>query len=68
MLDGVEADRSELQGLLHRRMQIGEFEAFQEPQYLHIAGVCVSASAESCRFSFDGANGGYLLFAGGARV
>ena len=36
MLDGVEADRTKLEGLLHRRMQIGKLEAFQQPQHLHI--------------------------------
>ena len=36
MLDGVEADCAELKGLLHRRMQICQFEAFQKTENLHI--------------------------------
>jgi len=36
MFDRVEADRAELKGLLHRSMQIGKLEAFQQAQDLHI--------------------------------
>jgi hypothetical protein len=36
MFDGVEADGPEMQGLLHRRMQIANVKAFQQPQHLHI--------------------------------
>lgn len=36
MFDRVEADRPDLNGLLHRRMQIGEPEAFQQTQHVHI--------------------------------
>src|SRR3546814_13834608 len=41
MLDRIEADRTEMQGLLHRRMQIGEVEAFQQPQNLHVLAPAV---------------------------
>ena len=36
MLDGVEADCAELEGLLHRRMQVRNLEALQQAQDLHI--------------------------------
>ncbi len=36
MLDRIEADCAELDRLLHRRMQIGELETFQQSQNLHV--------------------------------
>ena len=36
MLDGVEANRTELEGLLHRRMQVRKLEALQQAKNLHI--------------------------------
>ena len=36
MLHGVEANRAELQRLLHRGMQIVEAEALQQAQHLHV--------------------------------
>src|SRR5690606_2039832 len=36
MFDRVEADRSELESLLHRRMQISKLEAFQQAKNLHV--------------------------------
>src|SRR3546814_15710911 len=36
MLDGVEADSSELQGLLHRRMQVRKVETLQKTENLHV--------------------------------
>lgn len=36
MLDGVEANRSELDRLFDGCMQIGKFEAFQQSQNLHV--------------------------------
>src|SRR3546814_17324271 len=41
MLDRIEAERTEMQGLRHRRMQIGEVEAFQQPQNLHVLAPAV---------------------------
>ena len=36
MLDRIESDRSELDGLLHCRMEVSKLEAFQQAQDLHI--------------------------------
>src|SRR3546814_116527 len=36
MLDGVEADSSELQGLLHRRMQVRKVETLQKTENLYV--------------------------------
>src|SRR5690554_4255888 len=36
MLDGIEAYGAQLQRLLYGRMQIGQIEAFQKTQHLHI--------------------------------